>query len=184
MSDDITQLLHNWVEGDKPSLDALTPLVYDKLRQIAGRIFHGERVNHTLQATALVNEAYVQLIDVNVNWQDRSHFFALAARLMRRILVDHAKGKGALKRGGGQVDFSLDDVVLISPDVGEEILNLHEAMNRLELIDKRMASILELHYFGGLGYDEMGEVLNLSNSALDRDMRFAKAWLKSALADD
>jgi len=182
MSDDnITQLLHDWVSGDQGSLDELTPLVYDQLHRIAARAFRGERANHTLQATALVHEAYARLIDVDIDWQDRSHFFALAARMMRRILVDHANAKGAAKRGGPAPNLPLDDVIAVTPETGEEILELHEALLRLSEQDKRKADILELHYFGGLTYQEMGEVLELSSSTLDREIRFAKAWLRNEL---
>ncbi len=179
----ITQLLHDWVKGDEKSLEALTPLVYDQLHQIAARIFRGERSGHTLQATALVHEAFSRLVKVDVDWQDRSHFFALAARMMRRILVDHANVKGAAKRGGDEADLPLDDVIVVSPEAGEAILDLHEALNDLAEHDARKAEILELHYFGGLTYDEMGEVLGLSSSTLDRDIRFAKAWLRARLEE-
>lgn len=182
MSDpNITQLLRQWVEGDESSLDELTPLVYEQLHAIAERVFSGERPDHTLQATALVHEAYSRLIDANVEWQDRSHFFALAARTMRRILVDHAKANAAAKRGGKVPNLPLDDVIVVSPAMGEEVMDLHEALNSLAKNDKRKAEILELHYFGGLTYEEMCEVLGLSMSTLDRDMRFAKAWLRTAL---
>ena len=184
MSDpNITQLLRSWVDGDQQSLDALTPLVYDQLHQIAARIFRAERDGHTLQTTALVHEAYAQLVKVDIDWQDRSHFFALAARMMRRILVDHAKAKAAVKRGGKQIKLSLEDVIAVTPATGAAILDLHEALNDLALNDTRKADILELHYFGGLTYQEMGEVLGISNSTLDRDMRFAKAWLRARLED-
>ena len=182
MSDDnITQLLHDWVSGDQASLEALTPLVYDQLHRIAARAFRGERADHTLQTTALVHEAYARLVDAEVDWQDRSHFFALAARMMRRILVDHANAKGAAKRGGAVPNLPLDDVIAVSPETGEEILELHEALTRLADTDQRKADILELHYFGGLTYKEMGEVLDLSSSTLDREIRFAKAWLRKEL---
>lgn len=182
MSDpNITRLLHDWVEGDKQSLEALTPLVYDQLHRIAARAFRSERPGHTLQTTALVHEAFAKLIDVDIEWQDRSHFFALAARMMRRILVDHAKVKGAAKRGGDAAILPLDDVIVVSPEAGEEILDLHEALNALAEKDTEKAEILELHYFGGLTYEEMSEVLGRSTSSLDRDIRFAKAWLRSYL---
>lgn len=184
MSDpNITRLLHDWVEGDKQSLDELTPLVYDQLRRIAARAFRGERPDHTLQTTALVHEAFAKLVDVDIEWQDRSHFFALAARMMRRILVDHANVKGAAKRGGDSVNLPLDDVIVVSPEAGEEILDLHEALNALAEKDSTKAEMLELHYFGGLTYEEMAEVLDRSTSALDRDIRFAKAWLRSYLEE-
>ena len=182
MSDpNITRLLHDWAEGDQKSLDALTPLVYDQLHRIAARAFRGEYPNHTLQTTALVHEAFAKLINVEIDWQDRSHFFALAARMMRRILVDHANAKAASKRGGEFPKLPLDDVIVVSPEAGEEVLDLHEALNALAEKDPRKAEMLELHYFGGLTYEEMSEVLGLSSSTLDRDIRFAKAWLRSRL---
>lgn len=178
---DITRLLHGWMHGDQQSIDALTPLVYEQLHRIAAAAFRGESPGHTLQATALVHEAYTRLADVDVEWQDRSHFFAFAARMMRRILVDHAKARAAGKRGKGVQKFSLDDVVVVSPDSGDDILELHEVLNRLNEQDPRMAEVLELHYFGGLSYVEMSEVTGLSTSSLDRTMRFAKAWLRTRL---
>jgi len=177
-------LLRSWVAGDAESLDALAPLVYDQLRRIAGNAFRGERSGHTLQATALVHEAFARLVDADVDWQDRSHFYALAARTMRRILVDHAQANAAAKRGGSQRNLTLDEGVVVSPDVGDELLSLHEALNALHERDARKAEILELHYFGGLTYEEMGSVLGLSNSTLDRDMRFGKAWLRTWLENE
>ncbi len=177
----ITMLLQNWVAGDAASLDKLTPMVYDTLHRIAANAFRGEQANHTLQTTALVHEAYAKLIEVDVDWQDRSHFFALAARLMRRILVDHAKSKSAKRRGDGVKSLPLDDVIVVSPEAGDEILDLHEALNLLAQKDPRKAEMLELQFFGGLTYEEMSEVLNLSRSTLDRDIRFAKAWLGNQL---
>lgn len=179
----ITQLLRQWVDGDENSLDELTPLVYEQLHAIAQRIFSGERADHTLQATALVHEAYGRLIDVTVEWQDRSHFFALAARTMRRVLVDHAKANSAAKRGGKMPNLPLDDVIVVSPEMGNEVMDLHEALDDLAKHDQRKADILELHYFGGLTYEEMCEVLNLSSSTLDRELRFARAWLRSELGN-
>lgn len=178
---DITRLLQDWVRGDEQSLEKLTPLVYDQLHRIASRAFHSERPGHTLQTTALVNEAYAKLVDVDIDWQDRSHFFALAARMMRRILVDHANAKAAAKRGGNAAKLALEDVVAVSPEAGQEILDLHEALNALAQKDALKAEMLELHYFGGLTYEEMSEVLQRSTSSLDRDIRFAKAWLRSYL---
>ena len=178
---DITRLLKDWVEGDEQSLEALTPLVYDQLHRIAARAFRGERADHTLQTTALVHEAYAKLVNVDVDWQDRGHFYALAARMMRRILVDHAEAKRAAKRGGNRAKLALDDVIVVSPEVGEEILDLHEALDALAEKDPKKAEILELHYFGGLTYAEMAEALGRSTSSLDRDVRFAKAWIRSHL---
>ena len=180
---DITELLNDWADGDKSSLEALTPLVYDQLRRIAARSFRGERPDHTLQATALVHEAYARLVGVDVDWQGRAHFFALAARLMRRILVDHANAKRAGKRGGDAVHVPLDDVIVVGPESGEEILELDDALSELAKEDQRKADILELHYFGGLTYAELGDVLGLSSSTLDREMRFGKAWLRARLEE-
>lgn len=180
MSDsDITQLLQKWVDGDEKSLEALTPLVYDQLHRIASRAFSSERRDHTLQATALVNEAFVKLIGADVDWQNRSHFYALAARMMRCILVDHAKARVAAKRAGGARKVPLDEAIVVSPEASQEILDLHEGLDALAATDKTKATMLELHYFGGLTYDEMANVLDRSTSSLDRDMRFAKAWLRS-----
>ncbi len=179
----ITQLLHRWIDGDQKSLEALTPLIYDQLHRIAARSIRGERANHTLQTTALVHEAYVRLIDVDVEWKSRSHFYALAARIMRRILINHANAKGAAKRGGGARDLQLEDIVAVSPETSDDILELHEALTALAEQDKRKADILELHYFGGLTYEEMSEVLGLSSSTLDREIRFAKAWIRTKLEE-
>lgn len=181
---DITRLLHDWVEGDQKSLEALTPLVYDQLHRIAARAFQSERPDHTLQTTALVHEAFAKLVNVEVEWQDRSHFYALAARMMRRILVDHANAKGAAKRGGDAAKLPLDDVIVVSEEASEEILDLHEALNALAEMDAPKAEMLEMHYFGGLTYAEMAEVLDRSTSSLDRDIRFAKAWLRSHLESE
>ncbi len=178
----ITQLLQDWVDGDQQSLDKLTPLVYDQLHSIALQIFRGERADHTLQATALVNEAYSRLVEVDVDWQNSGHFFSLAARLMRRILVDHAKARSASKRGGGVRKLPLDDVIVVSPQLGDEVLNLHEALNALAEHDERKAQILELRYFSGLSYKEISKMLGLSSSTLDREIRFAKAWLSDKLS--
>ena len=177
----ITELLQNWVDGDERSLDKLTPLVYEQLHSIALQIFRGERPDHTLQATALVHEAYTRLVNAEVDWQNSGHFYSLAARLMRRILVDHANAKSASKRGGGVRDLPLDDVIVVSPELGDEVLNLHESLNELADLDERKARILELRYFGGLSYSEISQLLGLSTSTLDREIRFAKAWLADRL---
>ncbi|MEM7762666.1 MAG: ECF-type sigma factor [Pseudomonadota bacterium] len=174
-------MLHGWADGSEQDLQQLTPLVYEQLRVIAQNAFRSERSDHTLQATALVHEAYARLIDVEVEWRDRSHFFSLAARMMRRILVSHARAHSAAKRGDGIGDLLLDDVIAISPETSGEILNLHEALEALEALDARKATILELRYFSGMTYEEMGEVMGLSTSTLDREMRFAKAWLRDYL---
>lgn len=180
----ITALLRDWRDGDRQALEKLTPLVYDELRRIAAGYLRAERCGHTLQSTALVHEAYVRLVDADVGWQDRAHFFALAARTMRRILVDHAEARRSAKRGGGAVRVTLHDEILPdgATDAGTDLLALDAALAKLETLDPRHASIVELHYFGGLTYAEMSETLGLSTSTLDRDLRLAKAWLASELA--
>ena len=183
-NNDITLLLQDWVAGDSSSLEKLTPLVYEHLHRLAANIFNNERPNHTMQATALVHEAFVKLVDVKANWQDRSHFYALAAKMMRRILVDHARAKHSVKRGENNKVLALEDVIVVTPEIGEEIINLHEALNTLAEDDPQKAELLELHYFGGLTYQEISDSLNISTSKLDRDMRFSKAWLRSQLEDE
>ena len=182
MSDkDITVMLQDWVAGDLSSLGELTPLVYDHLHHLAANIFSQESPDHTLQTTALVHEAFAKLTDVNVNWQDRRHFYAIASKTMRRILVDHARAKSALKRGSRIKPLPLENVIAISSEIGDEIINLHEALSKLMEKDADKSNLLELHYFGGLSYQEIVDLLDISSSKLDRDMRFAKAWLRDYL---
>ena len=178
----VTELLGKWSEGDQAALAELTPLVYGELRRLAHRQMGGERPDHTLQTTALVNEAYLRLADqTNPRWQDRAHFFAVAARAMRRILVSYARSQHSQKRGGGALKLELDEVALVSPEESKEIVDLHEALERLEQLDARKAQVVELKYFGGLNYDEMAEVLKISPVTARRDWRFAKAWLYTEL---
>lgn len=175
--DEITALLVRWRGGDEAAFERLMPLVYDELRRLAERHMRAERPDHTLQATALVHEAYVRLIGIEADWQDRAHFLSLAARLMRRVLVDHAKAAHRQKRGGGAKKLSLDDVALVSPQPSSDLLDLDDALNRLAEIDERKARAVELHYFAGLTYDETAEVLGVSPATVDRDLRMARAWL-------
>jgi RNA polymerase sigma-70 factor, ECF subfamily len=178
----VTDLLTRWSDGDAAALAELTPLVYDELRRLAHRHMNGERANHTLQTTALVNEAYLRLADqTNPRWQNRAHFFAVAARAMRGILVSYARSQRAQKRGGGAVKIELDEAALVSPEESKEIVDLHEALERLATLDSRKAQVVELKYFGGLNFDEMAEVLDISPVTLRRDWRFAKAWLYAEL---
>jgi len=178
----VTQLLEQWSHGDDAALAELTPLVYDELRRLAHRHMSGERPDHTLQTTALVNEAYLRLADqTNPSWQNRAHFFALAARAMRQILVNYAKSYRAQKRGGGALKVDLDDVAIVSPEESKEIVDLHEALERLATLDSRKAHVVELKYFGGLNYDEMAEVLKISRVTARRDWEFAKVWLYTEL---
>jgi RNA polymerase sigma-70 factor (ECF subfamily) len=178
----VTQLLEHWSHGDDAALAELTPLVYEDLRCLAHRHMGGERPDHTLQTTALVNEAYLRLADqTNPSWQNRAHFFAVAARAMRQILVNYAKSYRAQKRGGGALKVELDEVALISPEQTTEILDLHEALERLATLDSRKAHVVELKYFGGLKHDEIAEVLKISTVTVRRDWVFAKAWLYTEL---
>ena len=180
---DLTQLLGAWRGGDRAALDALVPIVYRELHRLAHGALRGERPGHTLQTTALVHEAFEHLADARVDWQDRAHFFAIAARQMRRILVNHALEKKAAKRGGGAPHTSLDGALDIVGTPSAEITDLDDALRRLEKFDERKARILELHYFGGLTFDEMSAVVGLSTTTLDSELRFAKAWLRQQLSD-
>src|SRR6266566_3078129 len=155
----VTDLLVQWGQGDDAALTELTPLVYEELHRIAHRHMGGQRPDHTLQTTALVNEAYLRLADqTNPNWQSRAHFFAVAARAMRQILVSYARNQRAQKRGAGVVRIELDEAAIISPEQSKEIVDLHEALERLATLDSRKAQVVELKYFGGLNYDEIAEV--------------------------
>jgi RNA polymerase sigma factor (TIGR02999 family) len=178
----LTQLLQQWSCGDDDALAELTPLVYEELRRLAHHYMGGERPNHTLQTTALVNEAYLRLTDqTNPTWQSRAHFFAAAARAMRQILVSYARSNRAQKRGGGGAKIELDETAIISPEQSREIVDLHEALERLDTLDSRKARVVELKYFGGLNHDEIAEVMKVSTVTVRRDWVFAKAWLHNEL---
>src|SRR6516164_8773092 len=178
----VTELLVQWSHGNDAALAELTPLVYEELRRIAHRHLSGQRADHTLQTTALVNEVYLRLADqTNPRWQNRAHFFAVAARAMRQILVSYARTQQAQKRGGGAVKIELDEAAILSPDQSKEIVDLHEALERLAILDSRKAQVVELKYFGGLNYDEMAEVLKISRVTVRRDWEFAKVWLYTEL---
>ncbi len=178
----VTDLLTRWSEGDNAALAELTPLVYEELRRLAHRQMGAERRDHTLQTTALVNEAYLRLADqTNPRWQNRAHFFAVAARSMRRILVSYARSQRSQKRGGGALKVDLEEAALVSSEESKEIIDLHEALERLAALDSRKAQVVELKYFGGLNYDEMAEVLKISRVTVRRDWRFARAWLYKEL---
>lgn len=178
---EVTRLLGAWRAGDADALDALTPLVYRHLQRLAHGAMRGERPGHTLQTTALVHEAFIDLAGANVDWADRAHFYAIAARQMRRILVNHAEARRAAKRGGGVPHAPLEDALDVVGTPSAEISDLDDALRRLAAVDERKAQILELHYFGGLTYDEMATVMSLSASTIDAELRFAKAWLRQAL---
>ncbi len=178
----ITQLLHQWSGGDKAALDALMPVVYDQLHRLASRCIRAERPDHTLRATALVHEAYLRLIDADVAWQDRVHFFAVSARILRRILVDHAKSNRRQKRGGGAEMIPLDEAVVVGPESPAGLLELDMALKQLELQDKRKSEIVELLCFGGLTYDEAAAALDISPATVHREIKLAKAWLHRELS--
>ena len=178
----VTQLLTEWSHGDDAALAELTPLVYQELRCLAHHFMEGQRPDHTLQTTALVNEAYLRLADqTNPSWQNRAHFFAVAARAMRQIVVDYARSQQSQKRGGGLLRIELDEAAIVSPEQSKEIVDLHEALERLAILDFRKAQVVELKYFGGLNYDEMAEVLKISRITVRRDWEFAKLWLYTEL---
>jgi RNA polymerase sigma factor (TIGR02999 family) len=178
----VTELLAQWSHGENAALAELTPLVYEELRRLAHHYMEGQRPGHTLQTTALVNEAYLRLADqTNPNWQSRAHFFAVAARAMRQILVSYARSQRAQKRGAGAVRIELDEAAIISPEQSKEIVDLHEALERLDALDSRKAQVVELKFFGGLNYDEIGEVLKVARVTVRRDWEFARLWLYTEL---
>src|SRR6476619_7318103 len=178
----VTELLTRWSEGDDAALAELTPLVYEELRRLAHRQMGGERTDHTLQTTALVSEAYLRLADqTNPRWQNRAHFFAVAARAMRQILVSYARAQRSEKRGGGALKMELDEAAIVSPEQSKAIVDLHEALERLGTLDSRKARVVELKYFGGLNHDEIAEVMKVSTVTVRRDWVFAKAWLYDEL---
>jgi RNA polymerase sigma-70 factor (ECF subfamily) len=178
----VTDLLAHWSHGDDAALAELTPLVYEELQRLAHHFMEGQRPDHTLQTTALVNEAYLRLADqTNPRWQNRAHFFAVAARAMRQILVSYARSDRAQKRGGGALKVELDEAAIVSPEQSKEIVDLHEALERLVTLDSRKGRVVELKYFGGLNYDEIAEVLKVSPVTVRREWEFAKVWLYTEL---
>jgi RNA polymerase sigma factor (TIGR02999 family) len=180
---EITRLLLAWGDGDESALAALTPLVYKELRRRAHRYMGGERAGHTLQTTALVNEAFLRLVDSqNVRWQNRAHFFAVSAELMRRILVDFARSRGYQKRGGGTRHVELDEAAVVADDRGAEMVALDEALKALAELDARQARVVELRYFGGLSDAEIAEALKVSVGTVRRDWTLARAWLNLELS--
>jgi RNA polymerase sigma-70 factor (ECF subfamily) len=180
--DQVTQLLAEWAHGDDGALAELTPLVYEELRRLAHHFMEGQRPDHTLQTTALVDEAYLRLAgQTSPSWQNRAHFFAVAARAMRQILVNYAKSSRAQKRGGGALKVELDEAAIVSPEQSKAIVDLHEALERLGTLDARKARVVELKYFGGLNHAEIAEVMKISTMTVRRDWVFAKAWLYDEL---
>lgn len=185
MSQNVTQLLIGWSKGDKAALDALLPLVYEELRNQAARYLRRERVGHTLQTTALIHEAYLKLVDQkNVHWQNRAHFFGIAAQLMRRILVDHARSKKRAKRGGSDIRVSFNEANMLGQAKDLDIVALDEALERLAAIDEQQSRIVELRFFSGLTVEETAAVLSISPATVKRDWSMAKAWLHRELTGD
>ena len=178
----ITQLLEEWSEGNQSALDELYPLVYEELHRLARRYMSRERKGHTLQTTALINEAYVRLVDQrNVHWANRSHFFAISAQIMRRILIDHARRHAYAKRGGGAQQVSLEEVAVVAREQSAEIIRLDEALKTLAKMDPRRCHVVELRYFGGLSNEEIAGVLKVSENTVTRDWNLARAWLHQQL---
>ena len=176
-SENITQLLVASSKGDSDALNQLLPVVYNELRRLAERYLRQERSDHTLQATALVHEAYIRLIDQNVSWQNRAHFFGVAAEMMRRILIDHARSHMAAKRGSGGIKLSLDDVINLSDERAADLVALDEALKALAEFDPQKSRIVELRYFGGLSIEETAKVLDIGTATVTRQWNLAKAWL-------
>ena len=182
---DVTILLKAWSDGDESALHKLTPLVYAELHRLARRYMAGEHQQHTLQATALLNEAYMRLIDwKNVRWQNRAHFFAVSAQMMRRILVDYARSRRNQKRGGGACRVTLDEAFVFSQDRSPDLIAVDAALERLAEIDPRKSRVVELRFFGGLSLEEMAEVLKVSPFTVHRDWKLAKAWLHRELTEE
>jgi RNA polymerase sigma factor (TIGR02999 family) len=179
---EITQLLAAWSNGNQAALDKLYPLVYDELHRLARHYMSRERQGHTLQTTALINEAYVRLVDQKqVRWANRSHFFAISAQIMRRILIDHARRHAYAKRGGGARQVSLEETAAVLRDRSGELIRLDEALKSLAEVDPRRSQVVELRYFGGLSNEEIAGVLKISENTVTRDWNLARAWLYQQL---
>jgi RNA polymerase sigma-70 factor, ECF subfamily len=184
-SSEVTQLLIEWCSGDQAALDRLIPLVEKELHRLAHHYMYRENPGHTLQTTALVNEAFVRLMDQKrVRWQNRAHFFAIAARIMRRILLNYARDQKRVKRGGGVIHVSLSEGEVISTERSAELIALDEALNRLASIDERKSMVVELRYFGGLSVEETAEVLKVSPITVMRDWNLARAWLAREMSNE
>lgn len=182
--EEMSQLLRDWSNGDQSALDKVMPVVYEELRRLAHHYMRRERPGHTLQTTALVNEAYMRLADYKkMRWQSRAHFFAVAAQVMRRILVEQARSKNFAKRGGGAEKISLDETAVISAGRSAEVVAVDEALTELESWDPRKGKIVELRFFGGLSIEETAQVLKVSPTTVQREWRSAKAWLYKAISD-
>jgi RNA polymerase sigma factor (TIGR02999 family) len=181
-TNEVTQLLVAWGNGDQTALEQLMPLVYSELHRLAHRYIKKERPGHTLQTSALLNEAFLRLVDQrDVHWRSRAHFFGIAAQMMRRILVDYARSRRYAKRGGDQRQVSFDEEVIVSRQTSADVVALHEALNELAVIDERKSKVVELKFFGGLSIEETAAVLGVSEGTVMRDWTLAKAWLRIAM---
>lgn len=181
---DVTQILRDWNEGDADAPERLMPLVYDEMRRLARTFLSRERNSHTLQPTALVNEAYLRLVDqTRVNWQNRAHFYGIASRMMRRVLIDHARAHATEKRGGGTIRLSIDDVQVSLEERATSFVALDEAMKRLEQMDERKCKVVEMRFFGGLSDEEIAEVLGVTTRTVLRDWKTARLWLYRELSE-
>jgi RNA polymerase sigma factor (TIGR02999 family) len=181
----VTQLLRAWSDGDEDALERLAPLVETELRRLARGYMGRERKDHTLQPTALVNEAFVRLIDARqIRWQDRAHFFGISARLMRRVLVDHARSRGYQKRGGGAEHITLDQGLVASPEPDVNLLALDRALEEMAAVDRRKSQVVELRFFGGLSVEETAVALGVSPATVGREQRLAEAWLHRELSNE
>jgi RNA polymerase sigma-70 factor, ECF subfamily len=182
---EVTQLLRAWGNGDHRALDELTPLVESELHRLAHRYMSRENPGHTLQTTALVNEVYLKLVNIqDMTWQDRAHFFAISARMMRHILTDFARSRRFQKRGGAALQVTLDEALMISPEQDADIVALDEALGQLAALDERKSKVVELRFFGGLSAEETAEVLKVSRETVLRDWKFAKVWLLRELSGE
>ena len=183
-AENVTKMLRDWRNGDQEALEQLIPVVYDELHRQAARYLRREHPGHTLQTTALIHEAYLRLIkQQNIEWQNRAHFYAIAARLMRQILVDHARRRQATKRGGSDIKVPLEEAMVISPGENVDLVALDEALTRLAAIDPQQSRIVELRYFSGLSVEETAEVLGVSSRTVNRDWNVAKAWLRQQISE-
>jgi len=181
--DNVTLLLRKWSQGDESALEELTPLVYDELHRLAHQHMRREQAGHILQTSALINEAYVRLVDqAQTPWQDRAHFFGIAARLMRQILVDEARKRNSAKRGGTFVQVPLDDVGTLAEAQAGNVIALNDALKLLQSIDERQSNIVELRFFGGLSIEEAADVLKVSPGTVMREWTFARAWLRNQMS--
>ncbi len=184
----VTRLLQQWRGGDRQALDQLIPVVYHDLRRLARGCLQGERPGHTLRATELVHEAYLRLMDADIAWKDRAHFYAIAARVLRRILVEYARAHNRQKRGSGQdavpLDETLESPLLVGPQATAVVVEIDQALERLAVLDARRSELLQLLYFGGLTYDEAAAALGISAATVHRELKLAKAWLRRELAKE